>query len=255
VNQRNYHSCDLQQIDPYPKGEITMLSREQQAVSDFMDVSTPLLRIADDGHNTGLQNFADAIVHSIAFFGLSELHARQAERGGVLNVQSSKTLSASRMSTHYNDKGLKTLSFAQDALKEFKEELANYPKSGDLRASVDTFQQELREALADLDLKASDVTKIDEAIQPCLDIVRSQGADELVNYLEEQVGQLEEVRRRPDRGAVENIPIWKVVAIVVAVGVWVWALFRCGIFRGCSRAEGLAYFVIFWLAVLISRFC
>lgn len=43
-------------------------------------------------------------------------------------------------------------------------------------------------------------------------------------------------------------------AIAVAVGVWIWALFRCGAGK-CSLSEGLAYFVIFAVAVLITKFC
>ena len=230
------------------------LNRDQQAVSDFFSASIPLFRIVDDERTRGLQEFANTIVTSIALFGQSELNYRQAERYSTIDVRGKDSLSAQK-GKRYNDKGLKTLSMAYDSLKQIKEESSKFPKIDNLREPVLSFQKDFREELVNLDLKSSDVKKIDEAVQQCLSVVQSDGLDGIIKYLEVQTKKFEEIRKRPDRGSVENIPIWKVAAIVVAVGVWVWALFKCNWGGGCSLQEGLAYFIVFWIAALIARFC
>jgi len=248
------------------------LSREQQATLEFMSVSQFLRNVADDGRGRGLLEFTEALTHAVSSFGVSELYARQGERHRALGNQSDSGEHPAeergghyedhydghwwRKSRRYNDKGLRTLSYARDTLRQFREDLSNYPtEEYVLGSDVDQFQDNLRENLADLDLKPSDVEKIDEVFGQGLEVVRSQGAAGLPDYFEEQVSYLERLRRQRDRGAVENIPVWKVAAIAVAVGVWVWALFRCRWWGSCSLKEGLAYFTVFWIAALIARFC
>jgi hypothetical protein len=231
------------------------LTREQQAVQEFLSASEFMRHIAADRQDTGLLDLSDAVVQAIAAFGAAELYARQAERVRVLGAQASRGQAASRLSTRFNDKGLRCLAQARQALGTFRQDVGKYPQDTNVREHVSTFEQELREALVDLEVKASDVEKIQGAIARGLDAVRGGGIAALPGYLQEHLAELERLRRRQDRGATENIPVWKIAAIAIAVGVWIWAFFKCGIFRNCTFAEGLTYAVIFWLAVLVTRFC
>jgi hypothetical protein len=230
-----------------------LLSREQAASAEFLHASAKLEEVARDGHGQGLATFAEHVVQAINAFGLSELHARQAERYETLNLRAETAEVARKLSEEHNEKGLRNLDSSRRGLQVFREELAGYPKA-EIGPAVEAFRDEFRVQLAQLEVKASDVERLDSSLGEVFEVAAA-GADGLPDYLEKHLGELEKARRGADRGAIENIPIWKVIAIVVAIGVWIWALFRCGIFGSCSLAEGLAYFTIFWIAVLIARFC
>jgi len=233
-----------------------MLSRTQQAVLDFDRMSDNLRRIADDRHGTGLMEFTEAFVQSISCFGISELNARQAERDKALALRDARLKSSIEASGYYNEKGIRLLSGARGALKQFREELASFPKDLKLSAAdIKATHQEIRDAVAELEIKATDAEKINAVFTKGFELLSAKGALALPDYLEEHIADLERIRRQPDRGAVENIPVWKVAAIVVAFGVWIWTLFRCKWWGSCSLKEGLAYATIFWIAALISRFC
>lgn len=231
-----------------------ILSREQAASFQFLRASDPLREVADDGHGQGLASFAGLFVQAVNSFGLSELQARQAERIQILKLPAASARSAQSRSKQHNDKGLRLLGECRDALKLFREEVATFPDSAAQASQVRAVRDEFRANLVELELKASDIAKIDASAAEAFELAE-RGAGALPDYLERHLGRLEEARKRADRGAVDNIPIWKIIAIVVAFGVWIWAFFRCGWWGACSYAEGLAYAVIFWLAALVVRFC
>jgi hypothetical protein len=231
-----------------------ILSREQDASAEFLRASEKLKEAATDGHGQGLATFAGHLVNALNEFGLSELNARQAERLQALKLRAETARASKSLSDGHNEKGLRSLESARGGLKLFQEELAGYPKAPNIGPAVKAFQQDLREQLTHLEIKAEDVTRLDAALREGFQVA-SKGAAGLPGYLKKHLDELEKVRRGANRGAVENIPIWKVIAIVVAIGVWVWALFKCGIFGSCTLAEGLAYATIFWISVLIVKFC
>ncbi|MEK6274345.1 MAG: hypothetical protein AABM30_03320 [Actinomycetota bacterium] len=230
-----------------------VLSRNQLASSDFFRASERLRLIATDGHGEGLASVAGELIQAIHAFGLSELEARRGERLQALKLGAGTAREATRLRDAYNDKGLRTLKRARAHVKLFREELASYPDAK-LGGELKEFQQELREQLAELEVSASDVAKIDSALADGFALV-AKDATGLPDYLDQNLRELEKVRRSANRGAVENIPIWKIIAIVVAFGIWIWALFRCHWWGSCDLREGLAYFIVFWIAVLIARFC
>lgn len=232
-----------------------MLSQRQAATMDFLNASQYLRQVADDHHGIGMLEFTDSFIQSILSFGNSELYARQAGRSKGLKIQESLVKESMQMSKEYNEKGFRNLSYARDTLKQLRKELESYPEVKLDKKDVASFQSELMHQVSELEIKESDALKIKEAFSSSLESIISGGAKALPDYLEQQIDKLEKIRRQPDRGAVDNIPVWKVAAIVVAVGVWVWALFRCKWWGSCSLREGLAYFIVFWIAALIAKFC
>jgi hypothetical protein len=230
------------------------LTREQHAVTEFLQASEFMQHIADDKDAASLLEFTDNVILAIAAFGTAELHARQAERCAILNQPAARAKLAMQQSVQSHKKGLTLAKQGQEALKGFRTELKTYPKQTITAKSVDSFVSEFQSALVDLELKPSDVEKIDKIIRTCLDEIGTAGIAALPDYLSKHLEELVKLRSRDDRGAVENIPLWKVAAIAVAVGVFIWAFFRCGL-RRCSLQEGLTYAVIFWISALIARFC
>lgn len=231
------------------------LTREQAACSEFLRSSDFMREIADDKHGRALLDFTDSLILAVTAFGTAELHARHAERCEVLKLPAQRARLASQQSARHHDKGLTLIAHCRKSLKEFRRELDDFPTDTVPAREFETLHKDIREALVELEVKASDVDKIDKTIRTCLDLVSANGAATLPDYLDKHLDELESLRKRKDRGAVENIPVWKVAAIALAVGVWVWALFRCRWWGSCSKKEGLSYFILFWLAVLIARFC
>lgn len=237
-------------------GSVNLLAREQQATSEFLRASAFMRDIADDRHSASLLEFTDSVILAIAEFGTAELHARHAERMKTLKLARPRAqASAAQQVARHQKKGFALIACGRKALDAFRRELADFPTDLVAAREIDALGQDLRESLVDVELKASDVEKVDKVIGACLDEIRAKGAAALPGYLGKHLAELERLRKGADRGAVDNIPVWKVAAIAVAVGVFVWALFRCRWWGSCSLKEGLAYAVVFWIAALIARYC
>lgn len=233
---------------------IGKVGREQDAMADFLQATDFMRRIADDDRVKGFADLNDNLIQAIASFGVGELHARRAERLQALKLSGSRSQAAAKLSARYNEKGQKLLDSAMVGVKALEKDLEKYPKEPLSAVIVDEFYEDLREALVDLEVKASDVEQINTVIRSGFDQFRGKPPQGISEYLTSKIKELGDIRKRSDRGAVSNVPLWKIAAIAVAVGVWIWALFRCGAGK-CSLSEGLAYFVIFAVAVLITKFC
>lgn len=233
-----------------------MLSEKQIAVRDFLEASEYLRQIADDGQGRGMLEFTESFIQSVASFGVSELYAREAERYLALGLSKRKANYSLEKSKHHHEKGLRAVGYAKNALNQFRKDLEEYPTDMRLdERDISELIQGLNEQLADLDIKRSDAEKISKTLQEGMHAIAREGAQALPDYLEERIEELAKLRSQEDRGAVENIPVWKVAAIAVALGVWIWALFRCKWWGSCRLKEGLGYFIVFWIAVYIAKFC
>jgi hypothetical protein len=239
-----------------------ILSKELGAVSQFRMESEKMLRLAGDMPGKGLLELTESFLEAISSFGLTEINSRMVERRAAIEIQQDFVKTVSKKINYNNEKGLRNLSYAYRGLKIFREDLINIRKEVgdkfevDISKDLKVLHDELRAGLVDLDIKASDVVKIDKVITECFENVGSNGADGLVDYIELKLNDLEKIRKSPNRGAVENIPVWKVAAIAVAVGFWIWGLFKCHWWNSsCSTKESLAYSTIFWIACLVYRFC
>jgi len=227
----------------------------EQIVAEVSSATAFLRRIADDGHGRGLLEFTDHLNQAVNSFGRSELYARRAENRVELDIQPMRAESFAASKEDHNGKGLRSLDNGRASLRRFREDLAGYPQGGDIGDQLDRLQRDLREALADTDLKPSDTRRIDQIAGECFNVVRRQGAAGLPDYFDERVNQLEQARRRPDRGAVENIPFWKAAAIAVMIGVSVWAIFKCNWWGGCTEYEAAGYGTAIALASVVLGFC
>src|SRR5262245_60670420 len=176
------------------------LTREHQAATEFLKASEFMRHIADDKHGKALLDFTDSLVLAVASFGTAELHARHAERCAALKLPAAGALLASQQSARYHNKGLTFVAHGREALKGFRQELAGFPTGTVAAREIEALYDDLREALVDLEVKASDVEKIDRTIRTCFDEVRAKGAAVLPDYLDKHLDELENARKRADRG-------------------------------------------------------
>lgn len=237
----------------------SLLSTAQRRTDEFLTRSEWLLQVTDDEEDRRLFFVTDTFRNAVAQFGLAEIYARQCDRCNALGLYPERASFAAAASQRHNDRGLELLRESRRGVADFLSHLDDYPAVPDLGQELDQFQDAVREQLVDLEVKGSDVSRINEEIERCFGTVRKEGLEGLGTYLDDRLGELEDVRQGEDRGARENIPIWKAIAVAVIIGVSLWWLFKCRwrIFRGwsCSVREERAYGMIGLIASLIAAYC
>ena len=236
-----------------------LLAREEQAVHEFAHEVSLLRQVADDGETPGLLRFVDLFAGAVADFGSTELHARQAARYTALGVEPNAVTFHEELVADRNESGLQALASARRQLEEARDDIDRLldrrgEDLGDTAALADRVRARTRMHLARLEVAPSDAQKLAEALEPCFDLLRSGEPRRLPDFLSRHVDELRRLRRETDRGTRENIPIWKVIAIVIAFGVFLWAFFKCGFF-GCSADERAVVAGIGSIATIVAIFC
>lgn len=216
-------------------------TREQVAVGDWLDRASlirPTLATAAEKVPTVLPYF-DALSGVIACFGRTELLARRYDRGEALGLRPDKALLAEV--TKHNEAGLGQLTVLRSTLAQMEKDLAAAKLAkGFATKRLKETSDEFRLALVDWDMKGTDARKIGDVLDEMVGLVTKKGVTALPGYLDEKFAELEQVRRRPDRGAIDNIPWWKILIIVGMVGWWIIQMLWCNAF-GCAPAS-----VAFW---------
>jgi hypothetical protein len=235
-----------------------MLSRDQLAVTNYLQATTPLRGIvAEDPQSRSLLAFLDAFLLVTAAFGRCEIQNRSRDRLLAVAGEGKEADRQKERAERLNQQGLRLLGYAREALSGFRDDVAKLPEGGVDSKAFERFRTEAREQVQDLQLKGPDAVKVLAALEEAVGACRSGGARGLEGFIASKIRDLGEVRRRPDRGAEENIPVWKAIAVAVFFGLALWALFKCsfGFFGGCTLAEGAAWFGVAAVAAVIASFC
>lgn len=241
--------------------EVMFLSDDQRAVAEFLGASRELRFVAEDPHFPELGAFTDRFLASLTDFGRTEMEAGRRSRisdlassGFAPDVLEGLHDVRWRLASKFNLEGIALLDGAS-RLAEAAQRIQlpeHRPGIGD---DIATLRRDLLFHLGELNIKASDARKTAEAISPILDLASKGDAAALYREIADRAVQLQKLRSSEDRGTKENIPVWKIVAIAVAVGIWIWALFKCRWWGSCSLKEGLAYAIVFWISALIAKYC
>lgn len=235
------------------RGGNVMLSRPQLTYFNFAQASDAFLKYGDFREVPHLWDFYQNLIEAAAAFGTCEISARENERAKMLKVNAGDRLAM--MVPHHNEKGLKFLAYAKEQLKPLRQELEKVPKIELSEKEIKASLQELAEAMVDADIKPSDADKIISAFHDNLEEMRKKGVHYLPDYLEQKVDELEKTRHQPDRGAVDNIPIWKAAMIVVIAGIWLWAHIVCNWRGRCRLRDSLPHQLMTWILRLIQEYC
>lgn len=244
------------------KNEI--LSREQQAALDFQVSSSPFVMSFKDSKQSDLSEFAEGFIDSLSFFGVSELYYRGKERVEVGKENKSRVEYLNKMAVRNNEKGLKVLQLITPCVDRHIKEVVLSESSKGRETSVDKdrnrpdFSDFRYDAIAffeDLETKPEDTKKLiavlDEVIKAA-----EKGEKNVYEFINIKAKELAKVRKGKDRGVVDNIPWWKIVAIAVILGLATAEIWRCYIRKqGCSKVEQAAYKAGYTLASLVLKFC
>jgi hypothetical protein len=221
-------------------------TREQNAVGAWLDraslVKAEAAFAAKD--MPSLLPFFDHFSSAIASFGRCELHARTLDRYVALDLFPDRRESVAAEVKKYNDAGIQQIDCVQKMIPFLEEEVGKINISQ--RQAVGRLSEcvsEIRLAIADWDMKGSDAEKISGVLTEALEAVTSGGLKAIPGYLNLKANELRDLRQRDDRGAVENIPWWKLLIIASMIG-WFFLIFAtCGP-SGCTATSA-----IFWLII------
>lgn len=200
------------------------------------------------------RTFGDALIQ----FGRCERLARRQERNrAVTGTKEDKNELAAVASL--NKRGQTSLKLAINQLRAAEKTLS--PVDGKkispaLKAGLTEFSADIMPLLSEGDIKPSDVLKLKAIQDEVMAVAIGKGERGLIEHVLSNMKKLTELRNRPDRGAVDNIPWWKIVAIAVFLGLWVWAVARCLINRlQCSDTTNAALAAGMTIAWLVVYFC
>lgn len=244
-----------------------MLSRDQWNVEEYLRSGPLLYQAVGSPEEQPLRDALLALDGAIASFGRAEMLDRQASREDVLlrRGRDRKHTPESRQPEafdRYQAAGLRGLESAAASLRDFREVIQQQggqdPDRGELEQRLDAFDESLRLELAALELKPADAERLVAQLEEAMSSARDGDPVRVLDFAAAKIDELASVRSGADRGMVDNIPWWKVVAVAVFFGITVWALIKC-VWRWfswrCSTNEALVYALIAKAAGLGYRLC
>ena len=95
---------------------------------------------------------------------------------------------------------------------------------------------------------------MDSAVNKFLDVVKRERLGGIPNYLEERLNELSQLRQKEHRGASKNLAPWKIVALIVLVGVVIMNFIHCSFF-GCTISDASSYIAGYTVLALVLAFC
>ena len=225
-------------------------TREQNAVGDWLDnaakIRTHIMTTAESVPS--LLPFFDSLTYAGACFGRCELHARSLDRAVVMDLFADRRKSFSADVKKFNEAGLEQVAFARKAIAQLGKDLEKAPiDPRKTAARLTECLKEFRLGIADWDMKGTDAKKIDDVLTEISNVVRDKGLPALAGYLDGKMAKLTDVRRREDRGSIDNIPWWKIIFIAGIIGWFIINVLYCNAF-GCSPAS-----VVFWWVIYASH--
>lgn len=233
-----------------------VLSIKHAAVSEFVRSADQLQGAAGNWPDDSLYKFTTVLINSTAIFGETEHFAREAERCKILGVQRAREKFCSKMVAKKNAEGLAVLAGAEQALALMKDIVKNIkkgPLTKKMGRELKSFETGFADILVDSDIKPSDAGKVQKVVSDVVSIAAEKGVAGTMSLLEKKLDEYLKVRKQDDRGAVDNVPHWKIVAVALFLGVAVIAIIHCLGF-GCRGSE-ISYAAALLVLGLIALFC
>lgn len=234
------------------------LSREHQAILNMKASFSHFRPVVEDEQSLELVRFYDSFSGAISSFILTELHIRQGERCKVLQVFPEYQAHSLKKGEKHNLRGLTYLDTSKALLQEFRKNLKpESPVDRGFSRKLNEFKLDLKEAIAELEIKPSDAEELGKLIEE-IGAVLKVGATsvDVFGYIDSKIVELDTVRRSKGRGAESNIAVWKLVSAAVMLSLGVWVVYKCyySSWR-CTKNEKAIYNSILALAAIIFGAC
>lgn len=229
------------------------LALPQRRVGEFLQIGLLFKEVVSEVPSVALKQITGSTISALSCFIECELNCRQAERYGVLRLLPERTKSLNAQGNAANERGLSALAKTLKSFDALRSDIGSL-KHDKLKKKMSQYQDEFRLYLAETEMKTKDVEKIDGVLGECFAALDKGGVAGLVERLQRAAQDLDEMRRRPDRGAIDNIPVWKIGGLIMILGVGIIALIHCGIF-GCSLDTRNSYIAALITTALVTLGC
>ncbi len=233
-------------------------SSELNAVHEFVRNDAAWLNsIADDPDVPTLAVMADAIGSAVARFGLCELYDRKVGRGEALKQGEGRTKHYTQLSNRYQKRGLETLKRAISQLSTFEAELAKVserPSSAVAAKRASEVREDLLLWFSESDLKVADMKKLEKALDEAIAAVLA-GPQAFGKHFSAKLNELQQARTSANRGNIDNIPLWKMIALGVFLALGVFVIIRCLVRNRCTRSDKLMMETAAVIMGVVLLFC
>jgi hypothetical protein len=233
-------------------------SSELSTAHEFLQIETQLISIfGDDPDLPSLRPVLDGLGSTTMLFGLCELNDKRDVR--LEAAKQPKTMSAGYLRSRdlFQKQGLSSLNDLIGRAKSLEKELLQ--QSG--KVSLTHVKERLQEAyqsytiyLGNSELKATDINKLDAVFKE-VESAFAKGEKEVGALLRHKLEELDKLRRSPDRGNRENIPLWKLVLIAAYLIVSLTYVVRCIVQDRCSRNEKAFFYLTAAILGISLKFC
>lgn len=201
-----------------------------------------------------LSNTYYSTIMSLLHFGEGELNFRKGERFKELKLSPQIVAYSNEQLKEWNERGITALDRSIESIEEFiksgilgKEPVAE-KEFKDMRLRV-------AEVLAETPLKSSDVSKLISAFDEVVSKAAKNGELGVITFMRDKLVELKKVRLSPSRGTEDNIPVWKLIAAIIAFGFPVYKALRCILYRKCCNTVSGLEALIFFIAVFALTLC
>jgi hypothetical protein len=236
---------------------MTMESRIQSRVRHFERDLIPLKTFIAKTQLPSLISFTETFFDGFRTLGIGELYARQFERESQIKELAGRAKLSQASFKKQNDLGIQRINDAIPSLRGIAKELSAVIDPKNLKKVESKIKEQVNEfklQCVEMEIKGRDVERLIGAVDEAVASLKAGGYDGLTGLMEKKMKELVNLRKSPNRGAIDNFPVWKVVAIIIALGAWIVGIIHCGFFN-CSLAAGTAYTIVFAVAAAVASFC
>jgi hypothetical protein len=233
-------------------------SKELSTVHEFLQLENQLVSsFGDDPKLPSLRPILDGLGSTTMLFGLCELNDKRVVRRMTAMQKDVLSTGFIESKNNYQELGLISLQEIIDRSKLLEKELSD--QSGTVsEAHIKSKLQEARLRfnlyLSDSELKGSDIKKLNLVFDE-VEFAFNKSEKAVGELVNQKLIELQKLRKSPDRGNVENIPIWKLVSIAVYVGVGLTYVIRCILLDRCSRGEKAFFYLTALILGISLKFC
>lgn len=221
------------------------MSPTLKAVQEFMTLNLLIKNSINREDPASLPPLFDAFSSAVTNFGACE-HYLKSEN---------ETYSFYDRAMFSNRKGLEAMSAARQFLLDLSADMTSTEVDNGIKNSLTLFAQELKSLFLEIGTKNSDVAKLYKVVDESFASYGRGGQKEVYDLIVAKFDELELLRMSENRGAVENIPIWKIVAIAVWLGIAITIVVKCLILNRCSTLQALTLALGLNIAALVALFC
>lgn len=191
-------------------------SNEARISNEFALATADVRALASASGNDAVSRTLASTLDALMLFGISDAYKRKTDRQQELRIRGPESQRLADRNDRYNSAGLRTLQGARDHFRQLERDLEGIPAT-DTRIDGDEADEMLRSfnaEITELDLRPNEVREFGRHFADIVAAARDEGAGGVIRVAHRGIDELDQARRRPDRG---GNPWWKGLGLMVGL--------------------------------------